>query len=97
MPLVILHHFLNVSVQLANKRGFKKTIAFQLLPRKHCCLRIQYLVTGVISLLILRSLPSNVYTCHNIYLDSHNFFNHIFICNLYLYIQQIVCNVYSDM
>jgi hypothetical protein len=24
MPLVILHHLLNVSVQLANKRGFKK-------------------------------------------------------------------------
>jgi hypothetical protein len=30
MPLVILHYFLNVSVQLANKRGFKqkKTCAF---------------------------------------------------------------------
>jgi hypothetical protein len=25
MPLVILHHLLNVSVQLANKRGLKKT------------------------------------------------------------------------
>jgi hypothetical protein len=25
MPLVILHHLLNVSVQLANKRGFTKT------------------------------------------------------------------------
>jgi hypothetical protein len=25
MPLVILHHFLNVFVQLANKRGFKQT------------------------------------------------------------------------
>jgi hypothetical protein len=24
MPLVILHHLLNVSVQLANKRGLKK-------------------------------------------------------------------------
>jgi hypothetical protein len=24
MPLVILHHLLNVFVQLANKRGFKK-------------------------------------------------------------------------
>jgi hypothetical protein len=24
MPLVILHHLLNVSVQLANKRGFKQ-------------------------------------------------------------------------
>jgi hypothetical protein len=24
MPLVILHHLLNVSIQLANKRGFKK-------------------------------------------------------------------------
>jgi hypothetical protein len=24
MPLVILHHFLNVFVQLANKRGFKQ-------------------------------------------------------------------------
>jgi hypothetical protein len=24
MPLVILHHLLNVSVQLANKRGFTK-------------------------------------------------------------------------
>jgi hypothetical protein len=24
MPLVILHHLLNVSVQLANKRGFNK-------------------------------------------------------------------------
>jgi hypothetical protein len=26
MPLVILHHFLNVSVQFANKRGFKKKV-----------------------------------------------------------------------
>jgi hypothetical protein len=26
MPLVILHHLLNVSVQLANKRGFKEII-----------------------------------------------------------------------
>jgi hypothetical protein len=26
MPLVILHHFLNVSVQLANKRGLKKFV-----------------------------------------------------------------------
>jgi hypothetical protein len=25
MPLVILHHLLNVSVQLANTRGLKKT------------------------------------------------------------------------
>jgi hypothetical protein len=25
MPPVILHHLLNVSVQLANKRGFKQT------------------------------------------------------------------------
>jgi hypothetical protein len=25
MPLVILHHLLNVSVQLANKRGFEQT------------------------------------------------------------------------
>jgi hypothetical protein len=25
MPLVIFHHLLNVSVQLANKRGFNKT------------------------------------------------------------------------
>jgi hypothetical protein len=25
MPLVILHHLLNVSVQLANERGFKQT------------------------------------------------------------------------
>jgi hypothetical protein len=24
MPLVIIHHLLNVSVQLANKRGFKQ-------------------------------------------------------------------------
>jgi hypothetical protein len=24
MPLVILHHLLNVSVQLANKRGYRK-------------------------------------------------------------------------
>jgi hypothetical protein len=28
MPLVILHHLLNVSVQLANKRGFKKIVGF---------------------------------------------------------------------
>jgi hypothetical protein len=26
MPLVILHHLLNVSVQLADKRGYKKSI-----------------------------------------------------------------------
>jgi hypothetical protein len=26
MPLVILHHLLNVFVQLANKRGFKQKI-----------------------------------------------------------------------
>jgi hypothetical protein len=26
MPLVILHHLLNVSVQLANKRGLKKSL-----------------------------------------------------------------------
>jgi hypothetical protein len=26
MPLVILHHLLNISVQLANKRGLKKKI-----------------------------------------------------------------------
>jgi hypothetical protein len=25
MPLVLLHHLLNVFVQLANKRGFKQT------------------------------------------------------------------------
>jgi hypothetical protein len=24
MPLVVLHHLLNASVQLANKKGFKK-------------------------------------------------------------------------
>jgi hypothetical protein len=30
MPLVILHHLLNVFVQLANKRGFKKKIVFRL-------------------------------------------------------------------
>jgi hypothetical protein len=28
MPLVILHHLLNVSVQLANKRGLKKLSAY---------------------------------------------------------------------
>jgi hypothetical protein len=28
MPLVILHHLLNVFVQLANKRGFKKKKKF---------------------------------------------------------------------
>jgi hypothetical protein len=28
MPLVILHHLLNVFVQLANKRGLKKKIEF---------------------------------------------------------------------
>jgi hypothetical protein len=28
MPLVILHHLLNVFVQLANKRGFKQTKQF---------------------------------------------------------------------
>jgi hypothetical protein len=27
MPLVILHHLLNVSVQLANKRGLKKLVS----------------------------------------------------------------------
>jgi hypothetical protein len=31
MPLVILHHLLNVFVQLANKRGLKKIIT-ELLP-----------------------------------------------------------------
>jgi hypothetical protein len=38
MPLVILHHLLNVSVQLANKSGFKQkknSIGFSLLHRKH--------------------------------------------------------------
>jgi hypothetical protein len=29
MPLVILHHLLNVFVQLANKRGLKKNLAFR--------------------------------------------------------------------
>jgi hypothetical protein len=33
MPLVILHHLLNVSVQLANKRGFKQKKNQQ--PYKH--------------------------------------------------------------
>jgi hypothetical protein len=28
MPLVILHHLLNVSVQLANKRGLKKNMYY---------------------------------------------------------------------
>jgi hypothetical protein len=28
MPLVILHHLLNVSAQLANKRGLKKKVPF---------------------------------------------------------------------
>jgi hypothetical protein len=32
MPLVILHHLLNVSVLLANKRGFKKKLGFALYP-----------------------------------------------------------------
>jgi hypothetical protein len=30
MPLVILHHLLDVSVQLANKRGIKKKVACHL-------------------------------------------------------------------
>jgi hypothetical protein len=29
MPLVILHHLLNVSVQLANKRGLKKILPLE--------------------------------------------------------------------
>jgi hypothetical protein len=49
----------DVSVRRASRKR-SSSIAFQLLPRKHCCLRIHYLVTGAISLLILRSLPSNV-------------------------------------
>jgi hypothetical protein len=39
MPLVILHHLLNVPVQLANKRGFKQKNVM-LLPTfsRPCCL-----------------------------------------------------------
>jgi hypothetical protein len=43
MPLVIFHHLLNVSVQLANKRGFKKVIV---LPWR-CLLSVRCLLTGV--------------------------------------------------
>jgi hypothetical protein len=32
MPLVILHHLLNVFVQLANKKGFKQK---KMIARKH--------------------------------------------------------------
>jgi hypothetical protein len=34
MPLVILHHLLNVTVQLANKRGLKK-LAFTMATSKY--------------------------------------------------------------
>jgi hypothetical protein len=38
MPLVILHHLLNVSVQLANKRGLKKKVSS--MPQKLTLLKL---------------------------------------------------------
>jgi hypothetical protein len=42
MPLVILHHLLNVSVQLANKRGLKKNFMYVSLSGVHFLHCIEY-------------------------------------------------------
>jgi hypothetical protein len=57
MPLVILHHLLNVSVQLANKRGSnkKKVWGFRYCEYLRCCC----LAITLVALLVVRSLPSN--------------------------------------
>jgi hypothetical protein len=56
MPLVILHHLLNVSVQFANKGGFTKkkyativaSVTLLRFPSNCHCLRIRYLVTDCV-------------------------------------------------
>jgi hypothetical protein len=53
-----------ISARIAQKTPFR-CYCIKLLPWKRACLRSLYLVTAVVYLLILRSLPSNGSTCHS--------------------------------
>jgi hypothetical protein len=65
MPLVILYHLLNVSVQLANKRGIKKCLHCPLrgngstntFPRQEIRKGIKLLGTVISVLFVLNCLP----------------------------------------
>jgi hypothetical protein len=50
MPLVILHHLLNVFVQLANKRGFTKKKKTSLAHEQHCFMAVMSLGYSMILL-----------------------------------------------
>jgi hypothetical protein len=60
MPLVILHHLLNVFVQLANKRGFtkKNLTVFDTSNALHADLQV-----GVTGKWALRFLPGSTWHC----------------------------------
>jgi hypothetical protein len=48
-------------------RKHRSSVAVQLLPRKHTCLRSRYLITAVVQLHLSRSPPSNGSPCYNIF------------------------------